>query len=101
MSTFTASYRGIGQLLRSSEMQAEMLRRAARAKVYAQATAPRETGQFATSFTTHVVARGGAHRDRAEAVLANTDPAGLAIELGTRRTPAHRTLRKALDAMRG
>lgn len=101
MSVYRASYRGIGELLRSPLMQAEMLRRAKLARSYAETIAPRHTGQYAASFGTEVTAHGGARHDRACGRLLNHDPAALSIEVGTRRTPAHRTLRKALDAMRG
>ena len=101
MSDFRANYRGIGEMLLSPAMQAEMLRRADLAKAYAEAIAPRRTGQFAASFETSVVANGGHHRDRACATLANTDPDGLVIELGANGRPGHHTLVKALDAMRG
>lgn len=101
MSTFRASYRGIGEMLRSTEMQAEMLRRADLGKAYAEAIAPRHTGQFAASFQTSVTARGGHHHDRAAATLSNTDPDGLVIEVGANGRPGHHTLAKALDAMRG
>lgn len=97
---FDADYAGIGELLRADFMQAEMLRRVEKGKALAEVIAPRDTGQFAASFHTSVNSHGGARHDRAEGVLTNDDPAALSIETGTNDTPAHRTLRKSLDAMK-
>lgn len=94
------NYRGIGEMLRSDFMQAEMERRAGRGKEFAEATAPydeHDGTHYKDQF--HVEAR--PRRDRACAALVNDDPASFQIEKGTRYTPAHHTLTRSMDAMGG
>lgn len=100
MATFNADYRGLGELLSSYEMEAEMRRRADKVAARFEATAPRETGQFASSAQVSSTRRGGVRKDRAAGVVTVTDPAAAHIELGTSDTPAHHTLRNALTAAR-
>lgn len=97
---FRASYTGIGRMLRSEPMLAAMLARAEQVKARAEAIAPVDTGEYARSFSVEGTRAGGAHHDRAVAAVRSDDPAAFAIEVGTEDTPAHRTLRKALDAAR-
>lgn len=92
---------GIGEMLRSPEMVAEMLRRAEKARTLAEVIAPRHTGHYSTSFTASAVKRGGIHHDRACGILRNTDLAALQIEFGTKDTPAHRTMITAMFAAMG
>jgi hypothetical protein len=87
---------GIGEMLRSPMMVAEMLRRAQQAKAVAEVIAPRRTGKYAKSFRASAVKRGGIHKDRACGRLTNRDPAAYQIEVGTKDTPAHRTMITAM-----
>lgn len=95
---FSASYKGIGEMLTAEWMQAAMLARAEAGKAYAEGIAPRRTGKYAGSFEASAGVRDGARR-RAYGRLANTDSKALHLEFGTEDTPAHRTLGKALDIM--
>lgn len=96
--TFRASYAGIGEMLRSPEMQAEMRRRAAKVKAAAEAAAPVETGDYKGSFHLSSGARGGIRRDRAYGRVTNTAGHAIYVEYGTSAQPAHHTLRNALRA---
>jgi hypothetical protein len=97
---FHGRFAGVRELLQSPEMAAEMVRRAERAKIYAEGIAPVRSGEFASSFYVRASRQGGVHNDRACAWLGNDDPSAVSIELGTSDTPAHRTLRRAmLEAM--
>jgi hypothetical protein len=93
------------EVLQADWMMAEVESRAQRGLVFAEATAPRETGAYSTRFRVRVRKNGGIHKDRAEALLVNTDPAALSIEFGhftanrTTFVPGHHTLTRALDAM--
>lgn len=102
---YNPSYRGLGELLRSPEMEAEMRRRAEKIKVAAEASAPVYTpgthpGRYKAAFTITSERRGGARKDRAAAYVVNDAPEALYVEYGTRNNPAHHTLLKALDAAR-
>lgn len=106
-SKLTLSYEGIGRMLRSEAMQAEMKRRADRVRDMAEATAPvgppedPHRGEFKGSFRSSVVARGGRKRDRAAGIVESTDPRAIHIEFGTSLTRGHHTLRNALRAAQG
>jgi hypothetical protein len=100
MATFNASYRGIGEMLKSPEIEAEMVRRAEKVKAQAEATAPVDTGQYKASFSVRSSRSGGAKHDRASAVVENSDDAAFFVEYGASHTPRYRTLGKALDAAR-
>jgi len=99
-SEFTPDYEGIGEMLRSEWMQAEMIRRAEKGKAYAEAIAPFDpTDRDGDHYKDHFSVRPGNRQDRASAELVNDHVAAVQIEWGTSDTPAHRTLGKALDAM--
>lgn len=98
---FRASYRGIGKMIRSPEMQHEMRRRANRVKAQAEATAPVYTGDYKSSFSVESGPRGGWYKDRAYGRVVNSDQAAFYVEFGTSRTRAHHTLRRALTAAGG
>jgi hypothetical protein len=103
---FNAHYGGIGEMLRSDFIAAEMLRRAEKVKAQAEATAPYDPDDpdqthYRDAFRTEVDRRGGAHHDRAVARVVNDDKAAFFVEYGTRNNDRHRTLGKALDAARG
>lgn len=98
---FKASYAGIGKLLRSPRMEAEMRRRAERVRAAASAAAPRDTGAYAASFRVLSGRYGGIRHDRAFGRVTNSDEAAPYIEFGTSRQEAQHTLRNALKAARG
>lgn len=91
------NYRGVGEMLCSPWMVAEMHRRAERVAERARVTAPHSSGQFAASFEVSSGIRQARTR-RAYGRVTNTDPAARYIEFGTEDTPAHRTLGRALAA---
>lgn len=95
---FRASYSGIGKMLRSPEMQAEMRRRAEKVKAAAEAAAPIESGEYKRRFKVTSGARGGVRRDRAYGRVTNTSEHAFYVEYGTSKNPAHHTLRRALRA---
>ncbi len=95
------SYSGIAELLRSPMMVDELVRRAEKTRALAEQIAPKRTGHYAESFAVSASRNGGARSDRAAAYVTNSDRGAASIELGTRDTPAHRTLRTAmLDGMK-
>lgn len=111
MGVVKLDYKGIGDMLCMPGVEREMLRRAKKVKRRAQQTAPvsgdpddETRGRYKDSFT----ASAGIQRRktrRAVGTVTSDDPAAFHIEFGTgdptgTRTPAHRTLGKALDAAR-
>lgn len=108
MSSFNASYSGIGELLRSDEMLAEMERRGKKMLELARAIAPvgtppddKHPGAYRDSLKLALSKRGGAKRDRAEVQLIADVPYAFQVEYGTGNSDGHHTLVKALDAARG
>lgn len=104
--TFTASFSGIGQMLRSVDMQNAMRVIAERVKQRAEATAPvgdpdqdPHAGRYKNSFyiTTGVQRYATA---RAYAEVGNTAPEAVYVEFGTSEQGAHHTLLNALAAAR-
>ncbi|MER7623949.1 HK97 gp10 family phage protein [Streptomyces sp. NPDC126503] len=101
---FRMSRRGVGQLLRSDMMLAEMVRRGEVIKNVAESIAPvggpgdPHRGLYKSSFFVQPVRRGGRRRDRAIAVVGNTAPHGAHVEYGTERVPAHHVLLRAAQA---
>lgn len=105
-SKFTASYAGIGEMLRSEEMQAEMRRRAEKVAQHAEANAPTgspdddpHAGRYKSSFQ---VSSGVQRRktSRAYGEVINVAPEAVIVEYGTSQQEAHHTLGHALDAAR-
>jgi hypothetical protein len=97
-SSFRASYRGIGKMIRSPEMQAEMRRRAENVARRAASFAPVDSGEYKNSFVVSSGARGGFRRDRAYGRVTNTSSHAVFVEFGSSRVHAHQTLRRALRA---
>ena len=100
MSTFRPSYRGIGELMTSEFMQAEMRRRAERVQVGAEASAPDAPpygvgyrAEFETTSGVKVSKRG---TKRAFGRVTNHSEHAIWVEFGGQSTPAHRTLGRAL-----
>lgn len=98
---FRMSKRGVGQLLRSEQVEAEMLRRANVIKGVAESIAPvggagdPHPGQYKASFYVTSRKRGGRRRDRAVAAVGNSAPYARWIEFGTETVRAHHVLLRA------
>lgn len=99
------SKKGVGQLLRSPMIEAEMLRRAEVIKDTAVAISPVGTsawdphpGHYKTSWHTSSTARGGRRRDRATAKVWNSAYYARWVEYGTEKVPAHHVLLRAAQA---
>lgn len=101
---FKMSTKGVGQLLRSPMIQAEMLRRAELIKSVAETIAPvggpsdPHPGAYKAAFYTSSTARGGRRRDRATATVGNAAYYARFVEYGTERVPAHHVLLRAAQA---
>lgn len=95
---FRASYGGIGKMIRSPQMQAEMRRRAEKVKAAAEAASPIESGEYKGSFRVTSGARGGLKKDRAYGRVTNTSSHAFYVEYGNSKVSAHHTLRRALRA---
>lgn len=101
---FKMSRRGVGQLLKSPEIEAEMLRRAELIKSVAEAIAPvggpgdPHSGAYRAAFQTSSTRRGGRRRDRAVAKVSNTSYYARWVEYGTERVHAHHVLLRAARA---
>ncbi|MFJ7417990.1 HK97 gp10 family phage protein [Streptomyces uncialis] len=98
---FTMSRRGVGKLLRSPMVQAEMERRAQAVMATAVALSPvggpgdPHAGRYKAAWSTDSTARGGRRRDRATATVRNTAPYARWVEYGTERVRAHHVLLRA------
>ncbi|MGA4875817.1 HK97 gp10 family phage protein [Streptomyces lydicamycinicus] len=101
---FKMSRKGVGQLLQSPEIEAEMLRRAHLIKSVAQGIAPTggpgdpHAGAYKAAFSTSSTRRGGRRRDRATATVTNTAHYARWVEYGTEKVPAHHVLLRAARA---
>lgn len=100
------SYAGVGELLRSAEMEAEMRRRGELVKQQCEATAPvfepgPHPGRYRDAFRVESTREGGVKHDRAAAKVVNDAPENVAVEFGNRNVPRHRTMGRAIDAARG
>ena len=102
--TFKPNYAGLGEMLRSEFMEAEMLRRARKVLAVCEGTAPYDATidgvdrHYRDQFHIESSREGGLHKDRAEARVVNDHPKSFQIEMGTGTTPKHRTMGKAIDA---
>lgn len=101
---FKMSKTGVGQLLRSAEVEAEMKRRAELIKSVAESIAPvggpgdPHPGTYKASFEVTSNRRGGHRRDRAAATVRNTAPYARFVEYGTEKVRAHHVLLRAAQA---
>jgi Bacteriophage protein of unknown function (DUF646). len=91
---FRGDYEGIGEILRSPQMQAEMRSRGEQVQARAEFLAPEETGAYKSSFKVEVGIREGKTR-RAEAKVINDDEAAPYVEYGTSKTPRYRVMGQA------
>jgi len=103
---FKADKRGIGELLRSPMLVAEMTRRAELIKEVAEVIAPMSPrpdhpGLYKASFVVEVTARGGRRRDRAQATVVNTAWYSAWVEYGAEggRGGGHHVLLRAAEAV--
>ncbi|MGW0780316.1 HK97 gp10 family phage protein [Streptomyces sp. NPDC002913] len=100
---FKMSKKGVGQLLRSRMIQADMLARAERiedaaiaiAPVYAGEWSATPPGHYKASFKVTTTARGGRRKDRATATVTNTAYYARWVEYGTEKVTAHHVLLRA------
>jgi hypothetical protein len=101
VSGFRLNYAGLGGVLRSAEMVAEMARRAELVKAQAEATAPYRASDpdphYQDEFSVEVTDHGGVHGDRAEASVVNSSEHAYLVEF----LNGDRTLGRALDAAAG
>lgn len=102
---FKMKRRGVGELLRSDMIEAEMLRRAEVIKAAAIGISPvgepardPHPGLYKDSWHATSHKRGGRRRDRAVAVTWNSAPYARWVEYGTERVPAHHVLLRAAQA---
>jgi hypothetical protein len=107
---FRPNRRGVGLLLRSPMVEAEMRRRAVLVKATAIALAPtgtppgdRHPGLYRRSFRVTSTRAGGRRRDRAVAYVTNVAPYARWVEYGngTPDAPAHHTLLRAAHSAGG
>lgn len=97
---FQLDYAGLGEYLRSAEMQAAMHARAEKVAAVAEASAPVDPtsghpGRYKASF--HVSSGVQVHKTgRAYGEVSNDAPEAFFVEFGTRNNPRHRTLGKAI-----
>lgn len=91
---FRGSYKGIGKILRSAQMEQEMRARAERVQQRAEGLAPRETGDYVQHFRVETEIRNG-KTTRAIATVVNDSQHAAYVEWGTSRTPRHRVMGRA------
>ena len=99
---FKLKRRGVRQLLKSPEVQAEMVRRAELVKAAAEAQAPVGTppgdphpGLYKTSVKITSKRSGGRNKDRAVAYATNTAPYARWVEYGNGSGPARHVMLRA------
>jgi HK97 gp10 family phage protein len=107
MTSFKSSYTGIGEMIRSDFMIAEMRRRAesiaTRARIIAPVGTPpddKHPGEYKASFRVSTTKYGGDKGDRAQAKVTNDSPHAFYVEYGTSKMEAQHILLKATDAAR-
>ncbi|WP_328903309.1 HK97 gp10 family phage protein [Streptomyces sp. NBC_00441] len=101
---FKMSKKGVGQLLRSRMIQADMLHRAEKIEDAAIGIAPvyagpgAVPGHYKESFQVTTTNRGGRRRDRATATVTNTAYYARWVEYGTEKVPAHHVMLRAAQS---
>jgi hypothetical protein len=93
---------GVGEMLRADFMERAMKARAELIRARAEAMAPvsqsekdPHRGRYKASFKIRSHSRGGATKDRAEAIVYNDAPEAIFVEFGHRGREPYRTLTKA------
>jgi hypothetical protein len=102
MATYRLNMKAFGEhVLNASWMVQEMRVRAEKAKAFAESIAPvgPDAPHYKDSFEVSARPLGGAHKDRAEAVLSNTSQVAVYVEFGNVHIDEHAVLRKALGAV--
>lgn len=84
---YSQNIRKTGAFMKGTQMQALVRARAEEGARYAEATSPRESGEYATSFRVD----SGVGEDRAEATIVNTADYAAQVEL------RHRVLAQTVD----
>ena len=99
--SFKMSRKGVGELLRSDFIEAEMLRRAEVIKAIAESIAPiggagdPHPGLYKSSFKVSSTSRGGRKKDRATAAVYNTTHYAPSVEYGNKNSSGHHVLLRA------
>jgi hypothetical protein len=98
---FRLNRKGVGRLLRSEMIRADLVRRAENIKAMAVAISPvgatrdPHPGQYKGAWEVDSTLRGGRRRDRAVAYVRNGTYYARWVEYGTERVPAHHVLLRA------
>lgn len=115
MTDFRPSYKGLGEMLRSPAMQVAMHKLAEKVAARAEAIAPFDPDDpdgrhYKDAFEVSSGVRRGLKSERAYGRVTNTDSAARYVEYGAKEheirpgqtisSPKHRTLGRALDALR-
>ncbi|WP_406418437.1 HK97 gp10 family phage protein [Streptomyces sp. NBC_01614] len=101
---FKLKPKGVGQLLKSEMIRADLVRRAEDIRAAAVALSPvggsgdPHPGQYKGSWEVDSTRRGGRRRDRAVAYVRNGMYYARWVEYGTERVPAHHVLLRAAAA---
>lgn len=101
---FKMSRKGVGQLLRSRMIEADMLYRAEKIDAVAEATSPvggpadPHRGMYKAGWVVTSTSRGGRRRDRAIATVTNTAPHAAWVEWGTEKYAGRHVLLQAAQA---
>ena len=101
---FKMNRKGVGELLRSEMIRADLVRRAQEIESVAVALSPvggpgdPHSGEYKASWSTASTKRGGRRRDRAVAYVRNGAYYARWVEYGTERVPAHHVLLRAAQA---
>lgn len=102
---FKMSKKGVGELLKSRMVQADMLHRAEKIEDAAIAIAPvyagawdANPGHYKESFKVTTTTRGGRRKDRATATVTNTAYYARWVEYGTEKVRPHHVLLRAAQA---
>lgn len=92
--TFKLNKSGMGDLLKSRDVEAVLIARAEEAEAEAAVIAPEGwTGHYRESFE---VGSDMTKKDRVRAYLRNTADEAMAVEFGAGQTPRHRVLGKSV-----
>jgi hypothetical protein len=101
---FKMNRKGVGELLQSEMIRADLVRRAQEIESAAVALSPvggpgdPHSGEYKASWSTDSTKRGGRRRDRAVAYVRNRTYYARWVEYGTERVPAHHVLLRAAQA---
>lgn len=99
--TYRGRYSGIGAMFQRPWMQRAVRKTAVEMKAAAEATSPRETGEYSRSFDVVPVFLNipfkGKPRMRAGARLVNTSDHARHVEYGNGNTPRYAVLHKTVD----